>query len=40
VREYEVTIIVQPNLEEAARKELIERVTTWLTHGEGEEANL
>lgn len=38
MREYEVTIIVQPNLEEAARKELIERVSGWLTHGEGETA--
>ncbi|GIK54486.1 MAG: 30S ribosomal protein S6 [Chloroflexi bacterium] len=38
MREYEVTIIVQPNLEEAARNELIERISTWLTHGEGEEA--
>jgi small subunit ribosomal protein S6 len=38
VREYEVTIIVQPTLEESARNEVIERVTAWLTHGEGDEA--
>jgi len=38
VREYEVTIIVQPTLEETARNEVIERVATWLTHGEGDEA--
>ena len=38
MREYEVIIIVQPTLEEGARQEVIERVTTWLTHGEGEEA--
>ena len=31
MREYEVTIIVQPQLEEEARKELIARVNGWLT---------
>jgi len=36
VREYEVTIILQPNLEDAARDELIERVSGWLTHSEDE----
>jgi small subunit ribosomal protein S6 len=30
VREYEVTIIVQPQLEEEGRKELIARVSDWL----------
>jgi small subunit ribosomal protein S6 len=38
VREYEVTIIVQPNLDETVRKELIERVSGWLTFGEDEAA--
>jgi small subunit ribosomal protein S6 len=36
VREYEVIIIVQPNLEDAARDELVERVAGWLTPGEKE----
>ena len=36
MREYEVTIIIQPKLEEEARNELIERVTSWLTVGEDE----
>lgn len=35
---YEVTIIVQPQLEEGARKELIARVSDWLVPG-AEEAN-
>lgn len=30
MREYEVTVIVQPQLEEEARKELIARVSEWL----------
>jgi small subunit ribosomal protein S6 len=30
VREYEVTVIVKPQLEEEARKELIARVSGWL----------
>ena len=38
MREYEVTVILQPNLEDAAREELIERVSGWLTHGEEESA--
>ena len=36
MREYEVTIIVQPELEESARNELLERVAGWLTFGEEE----
>lgn len=36
MREYEVTIILQPNLEDEARDELIERIAGWLTHGEDE----
>ncbi len=36
MREYEVTIIVQPKLEEQARTELIETVSGWLTTGEEE----
>lgn len=38
MREYEVTVIFQPQLDEEARNQLIERVTGWLTHGDGEEA--
>ncbi len=38
MREYEVTIIVQPQLEETARNELIARVSDWLVPG-AEEAN-
>jgi small subunit ribosomal protein S6 len=30
VREYEVTIIIQPELEDEARNQLIERVQNWL----------
>ena len=36
MREYEVTVIFQPKLEEQPRTELIEQVSGWLTHGEGE----
>ncbi len=36
MREYEVTIIIQPKLEEEARNELIERVTSWLTADEAD----
>ena len=36
MREYEVTIIVKPDLEESARNELLERVAGWLTFGEEE----
>ncbi len=36
MREYEVTIIVQPKLEEEKRTALIELVSGWLTAGEEE----
>ena len=38
MREYEVTIIVQPKLEETERNELIARVSDWLVPA-AEEAN-
>jgi small subunit ribosomal protein S6 len=38
VREYEVTIIVRPDLDEEAREELIGRVANWLTAQDGGEA--
>jgi small subunit ribosomal protein S6 len=31
MREYELTIILQPKLEEAARNEIVERVVGWIT---------
>ncbi len=36
MREYEVTIIVQPELEESERNVLLERVSGWLTFGQEE----
>lgn len=38
MREYEITIILQPGMEEAARNELLERVLGWMTTGSEEEA--
>jgi small subunit ribosomal protein S6 len=37
LREYEVTIILKPDLDEEARSQVVERVEDWLTHGEGDE---
>lgn len=37
MREYEVTIILNPNLDDQARNEIIERVEGWLTPDEGEQ---
>jgi small subunit ribosomal protein S6 len=37
VREYEVTIIVKPDLDDEARSQVIERVTNWLAPGASEE---
>jgi len=36
VREYEVTIIIQPQLDDEARSELIGRVSDWLVPGADE----
>lgn len=36
MREYEVTVILQPKLEEAPRNELLERVVGWMTAGQEE----
>ena len=36
MREYEVTIIVQPKLEEKERTEQVDLVASWLTTGEEE----
>ncbi len=38
LRTYEVTVIVQPDLDDDARKQYLEKFTQTLTHGEGEEA--
>ena len=38
MREYEVTIILKPDLEDEAQAQLIERLEGWLTHGDGEAA--
>ena len=37
MREYEVTIILKPDLDEAARNELLERLESMLAHGSEEE---
>jgi len=37
VREYEITIIVQPHLDDEARTELFERVNEWIAPGAEEE---
>lgn len=37
MREYEVTVIFQANLDDEARSAVVERVSDWLTHGEAEE---
>lgn len=38
MRDYEVTIVLQPQLEGEAKDQLVERIEGWLTQGEGEEA--
>lgn len=41
MREYEVTFILQPTLEESERAQLIERITTWLKEAtDGSEESL
>lgn len=35
MRDYEVTFIVHPDLDDAAFKEIIERVTGWIKEGAG-----
>ena len=36
MREYEVTVIFQTNLDDEARSAVVGRVSDWLTHGEDE----
>lgn len=33
MREYEITLILQPGLEETPRKQLLERILGWMTNG-------
>lgn len=33
MRDYEVTVILKPDLEDADRENLVERLEEWLTHG-------
>jgi len=40
VRDYEITIILQPELEEEARKSLLERIQGWIVPDEAEVKNL
>jgi small subunit ribosomal protein S6 len=40
VRDYELTIIIQPELEEQPRNELLERIQGWVAPGEAEVAEL
>lgn len=40
MRDYEITIILQPELEEEARKALIERIQGWIAPGEAEAEHL
>jgi small subunit ribosomal protein S6 len=36
MREYEIAVILKPDLEDTARTELLERIEGWLTNGEDE----
>ncbi|MBE2198308.1 MAG: 30S ribosomal protein S6 [Anaerolinea sp.] len=40
MRDYELTIIIQPELEEQPRKELLERIQGWVTPGAAEAESL
>jgi len=35
MREYELTFIIHPDMEEAATNDIVERVTGWITEGGG-----
>jgi small subunit ribosomal protein S6 len=36
MREYEITVVIKPDLEDSARDELLETVEKWLSHSEDE----
>ena len=38
MREYEVTVVLKPDLDDESRAEVLARVEGWLTQGDGEEA--
>jgi small subunit ribosomal protein S6 len=38
MREYEVTVVLKPDLDDDARAEVLGRIEAWITQGEGEEA--
>lgn len=38
MREYEVTVVLKPDLDDEARAEVLARVEGWLTQGENEDA--
>jgi small subunit ribosomal protein S6 len=38
MREYEVTVVLKPDLDDETRSEVLDRVEGWITQGEGEEA--
>ena len=38
IREYEVTILLHPNVDEESREKFVKSFTEILTHGEGEDA--
>lgn len=40
MREYEVTVVLKPDIDDDARSQVVERVKGWLTQGEGDEGNL
>jgi small subunit ribosomal protein S6 len=36
VRDYEVIVVIKPDIEDEDREKLVERLESWLTHGEKE----
>ena len=36
MREYEITVVLKPDLEDSARDELLENIEKWLSHSEDE----
>ena len=40
MREYEITVVLKPDIEDTAQEELLSAVEGWLTQGEGESGKL